>query len=130
MKFTNEKAYHKVTKARTGLVMTEPFFGCLILHLNLVELPDPKSWPAGNATMAVDGHNMYYYPEFVLSLPERQLKGVCIHEVFHCCYQHMTRRGERDPVIWNYAGDYVINDDVLTANYELPPQRLHDSKYK
>jgi predicted metal-dependent peptidase len=129
MKITNQKAYDRVIKARTTLVMREPFFGCLALHLNLVEWPELKQWPGGNATMAVDGINMYYYPEFVLSLSERQLMGVVAHEVMHCCLQHMTRRGKRFPRIWNYAGDYVINADLLAANFELPAKRLHDVKY-
>jgi predicted metal-dependent peptidase len=41
----------------------------------------------------------------------------------------MTRRGHRHPIIWNWAGDYVINGDLLKAHFILPKQRLHDLKY-
>lgn len=122
---TNKKAYDAVIRARTALIVTQPFFGCLALHLELVE--DTKG--TVGKTMAVDGVHMYYYPDFVLSLNEQELIGVVAHEVMHCALQHMTRRGHRNPVIFNMAGDYVINGDLLKANFQLPKKRLHDPKY-
>jgi len=41
------------------------------------------------------------------------------HEVCHIAFQHLDRRGNREPKIWNYATDAVINDileDVLSHN--------------
>src|SRR3954471_1959301 len=127
--FKDKKAHHALIRARTVLLVKEPFYGCLALHLNLVEWPDEKQWPGGSGTMAVDGKNMYYFPPFVLSLTEEELVGVVAHEVSHCSYQHMSRRGSRHHVVWNWAGDFVINADLLMAGFTLPKQRLHDPKY-
>lgn len=128
MTVTNKKAYDALLRARTVLLITQPFFGSLALQLEVVEKPD-SGWWQGTPTMAVDGYCMYYHPDFTLSLSEDELKGVVAHEVMHCCYKHMTRRGHRHPVIWNYAGDFVINADLLKTGFVLPKQRLHDPKY-
>jgi len=118
----NEKARKAVIKARTALLIDQPFFGCLAMHLQLVE-------DESIGTMAVDGYSMYYAPIFVLSLTEIHLMGVVAHEVLHCAYRHMTRRGNREPTIWNYAGDFVINADLKRANIKLPEPHLYDAKY-
>lgn len=121
MNVTDEKAHKKVVEARTRLVVRQPFFGCLALHLDLQEITDP----ALVNTMAVDGFCMYYYPPFVLGLAEQELVGVIAHEVMHCAYKHMSRRSNRHPVIWNWAGDYVINSDLKKANFTLPGQPVN-----
>ena len=40
------------------------------------------------------------------------------HEVLHCVYDHFDaeRRGNRHPMLWNIANDYVINADLIDAN--------------
>lgn len=121
----SKAARDAIIKARTCLVIRSPFFGCLALHMKLVEITDERMCD----TMAVDGKNLYYWPAFVNSLGENELVGVVAHEVMHCCYKHMVRRGNRHPVVYNWAGDYVINADLLAANFTLPEKRLHDPKY-
>lgn len=110
------KSNHAVTRARTVLLVSQPFYGALALQLQLVEVTNKGFCD----TMAVDGKHMYYWPEFVLSLQEDELVGVVAHEVSHCSYQHMSRRGHRDPTLWNVAGDFVINQDLVDAGFKLP----------
>ncbi len=120
----NRKAYDKIIRARTVLLVSQPFYGTLALHLHLVEVTDEAEvmsiWGSKEGTMAVDGFNMYYHPPFVLAQPDPELVGVVAHEVMHCAYQHMTRRGHRDPYWWNVAGDYRINWDLKQAQFVLP----------
>ena len=110
---TDSKARKAIIRARTQLVVREPFFGTLAIHLLLVERP-------GLGTMAVDGVHIYYDPEFVLKLNEEELVGVVAHEVHHCVYGHFSRRGHRDPKKWNIAGDFRINDDLKKVPFTLP----------
>ncbi len=117
---TDKKALHAVTKARTVLIVSNPFYGSLALQLQLVQCDEDFC-----DTMAVDGIHMYYYPPFVLSLKEDELVGVVAHETTHCAYQHMTRRGNRHPLMWNCAGDYVINQDLRDAGFILPGKPSH-----
>jgi len=118
----NVQAEKAVIRARTVLLVRAPFYACLALHLVLVE-------DASVGTMAVDGYHMFYAPEFVLSLTEDELIGVVAHETSHCAYAHMTRRQKRHPTVWNWAGDYIINADLLEAGFTLPKKRLHDKRF-
>ena len=66
---TTARALHKIARARSALVITQPFWGCLALQLEVVERPDVE-------TMATDGAKLYFAPDFVLSLAEPELIGV------------------------------------------------------
>lgn len=112
-----------VSKARTELILDEPFFGVLSLKLLLVE---------DNAcdTMWTDGVHMGYNPDFVIDTPKIEVKGVVCHEVLHCAAGHPWRRGMRDPDDWNEAADYAINPIVQDAGFYLPLGVLLDPAFK
>lgn len=119
-KYKNKAAYEAMTRMRTQLIMEQPFFGTLLMHMGLVEVEDAEFV----STMAVDGISLYYHPPFVLGLTEPERKGVGVHEVLHVAFQHMTRRGSRHPEVWNWAGDFVINLDVIKSGYTLPGVKI------
>ena len=123
----DKAAYDKIIRARTTLVIGSPFFGALALHLQLVE-EDPKN-KGPNMTMWTNGTHMGYYPSFVNQLKDKELEGVIAHETMHCAYKHMVRKKHRNHVIFNWAGDYVINSDLKKANFVLPNPHLYDAKY-
>lgn len=119
--YKDKKALKAMTRARTCLVVAQPFFGCLSLQLELVEVDDPKFVN----TMAVDGKHLFYHPPFVHGLKDAEVIGVIAHEVMHCAYKHMIRRGHRDPLIYNMAGDFVINADLKKAAFVLPGPEIN-----
>src|SRR5882672_2999817 len=116
------KAYKAIERARTVLVVTQPFFGCLALHLDVIEDKELKHLPC--PTMGTNGREMFFYPPFVESLSEQELVGVVAHEVMHAAFGHMTRRRHRDPTIYNMAGDFSINSDLKKAGFTLPGQPI------
>ncbi len=122
-------AREKIIRARTNLLVSNGFFGFLAMQLRLVEA---EILPGGmeNHTMAVDGFSIYYNPKFVHKLDEPEVEGVLAHEVMHCCFQHFARRGNRDPMGWNIAGDHVINNDLTESGFTLPKPNCCDPKYK
>src|SRR5262245_38471254 len=91
----------KLTRARTQLVLNQPFFGALCLRLKLMAGAVP--------TMSTDGKRILYNPAFVEELKPAELEGVLAHEVSHCALGHFCRRGSRDAKLWNTATDYAIN---------------------
>lgn len=117
----------KITRARTQLLFTQPFFGSLALMLRLREIP--TGWN-GVTTAAVDGRYFYYCTEFVENLTEQELIAVFAHEVMHCAMQHMTRRQARMPKLWNVAGDHAINLILLQSGFTLPTPHLADPEFK
>lgn len=129
----NKRAMQAVVRARTVLLVSNPFYGTLALRLKVSEIEDPvqakRIW-GSKPTMAVDGVNLIYDAEFILAQKEDELVGIVAHEVSHCAYQHFARRGPRNPRKWNIATDYVINDDLRQAGFALPKWVLHDVQYR
>lgn len=107
MSQVNSKQRDRITKARVKLLLHHPFFGNLATRLKIVDASDRIP------TAAVDGRNLYYNDSFVASLSDGELIFLIAHEVMHCVYEHMLRRGDRDAQVWNMAADYVINGGLV-----------------
>ena len=106
-------AMEKITRAKVGLVLDQPFFGQLLCQrLRLVEEPSVE-------TMATDGRTIVFNPEFVDKLSLDETKGVIAHEIMHVALCHHVRRGNRNHTKWNMACDYAINPLVLKS-FSLP----------
>ncbi len=112
----------QLTRARTGLILDQPFFGRLAMMLHLVE---DDSVP----TLAVDGKSIFYNPEFVGKHDADQVKTMLAHEVMHCVYDHRNRRDERNPRTWNQAGDYVINLVLVDSGFAPITGWLYSTAY-
>lgn len=118
-------AVEKLVTARIGLLLRAPFFGNIATHMKLVNGDD---WCP---TAATDGRTFYYNSEFVNKMPLKQLEFLVGHEVLHAVYDHMGRRGNRDPKIWNIADDYCVNFDLVESRVgDKIPSALYDTKYK
>lgn len=118
----NSQAQLKMAKAKTSLILQQPFFASLICSMPAIE--DSTLDPP---TMATNGKWVKYHPDFVLDATHEELVFVLCHEVGHCMLQHMYRRGSRDFKRWNQAGDYVINDMLITASIgKMPANVLHN----
>lgn len=121
------EAREKLITARVGLLLRSPFFGNLATRMTLINADD---WCP---TAATDGRRFYYNSQFIKSLPLKQTEFLFGHEVLHAVYDHMGRRGERDPKIWNIADDYCVNADLLdqrVGDRITVVPILYDSKYK
>ncbi len=113
----------KITKARAGLILDQPFFGALALRLQAKA--DPQV-----ATAYTDGKVMGFNPAWIKDLSLSQVKGLWAHEVLHCGCAHHVRRQGRDPHKWNLATDQAINHILVNAGFELPADPLLDPAYK
>jgi predicted metal-dependent peptidase len=93
----------KLTVARIGLMLRASFFGNLASRMKLI---CADSWCQ---TAATNGKDFYYNSEFVEKLSVKQLEFLFGHEILHCCFSHMERRGSRDARLSNIAQDYAVN---------------------
>lgn len=119
---TNQTVLAQLTRARTALVLDQPFFGVLALRLRLVEDESTK-------TLSVDGKVIRYNPGFVSELSPALTKSALGHEVGHCVFDHIGRRGARNPRKWNQAGDYVINAMLKDSGFEIGETWLYSSGF-
>lgn len=117
-----DTALERIIRARTHLVMDEPFFGLLALRLKLIEDPSCD-------TMWTDSVSLGYNRDFVDSLIDVELRGVIGHEVLHIAAGHPWRQDHREFERWNEGGDYAINPLVIAAGMRLPENALLDEAY-
>jgi predicted metal-dependent peptidase len=114
-----------IISARVRMLISAPFFGTLATRLIIKKAGD---WCP---TFATDGKYLYVNPEFMKELDKHELEFVVGHEVMHCVYDHMGRRGGRDPKLWNAAADFVINLELVDQNVgKMPKMGLLDEKYR
>lgn len=113
----------RISNARTNLLLDHPWFGSLSMNLKIVPC---DSIP----TFGVDGTSMFYNPTYADTKTDKELCGILAHEVMHCALLHIYRRNGRDPMLWNIAADYAINQELINSGLTLPKGCLLDSKYK
>jgi len=99
----DKTAHDKLVQARVRMLMRHQFFGQLALRLKLVQADE---WCP---TAAVDGRNFFYNSQFVHLLDPDEVVFLVGHELGHCMFEHFMRREDRNPKLWNMAGDFVIN---------------------
>jgi len=103
---SDNQARDRLMSARISLLLHHPFFGNLATRLTLVNADD---WLP---TAATDGRNFYYNSRFVNMLDPEEVDFLVGHEVLHVVYDHIGRREDRDPQLWNIADDYCVNADL------------------
>ena len=138
----NESDYQKEVDARVKVHRNllwinarKGFFAQLLSKLNIYGVSDPRY-----QTMCTNGFNIQYHPDFVLGQSDPAIRFVLCHEILHCVGDHMSRRGSRDPLLWNYACDYAINPilnvEIVGGAFEWPTNLdgsrmgLYEEKYE
>ena len=107
------KRLERLVRARTNLVMDEPFFGMLALRLKLVE--DPSC-----ATMWTDSVSLGYNPSYVDSLVDVELRGLIGKEVMHIAAGHPWRQDSREAGQWQKSCTFAIYSLLVKSGMRLP----------
>jgi predicted metal-dependent peptidase len=94
----------RIIVARVGLLLRHPFFGNMATRLRIQSADD---WLP---TAAVDGRNLFFNTQFFNAMNNKEIEFVIAHEILHCVFDHLGRREERDPLLYNIASDYKVNN--------------------
>ena len=119
-------ARERLVTARIGLLLRHSFFGNLATRMQLI---NADLWCS---TAATDGQKFYYNSRFIMMLKPKEVEFLVGHEVLHVVYDHMGRRDNRDPEIWNIADDYAVNADLKrhkVGQFITSVPCLYESKY-
>ena len=100
----NDPTVKRLIGSRIRLLVNKPFIGNIITRLELIE---NNTWCT---TAATDGRAVYWNREFINKLDDQELDFLFGHEVYHVVFDHLGRRNDRKPRLWNIANDFVIND--------------------
>ena len=112
----------KLLKAKVELMTRSAFISTIALSLKHVITDKCNS-------ADVSGTTIRYNPDFIKNQTTTQFAGLIAHECWHVAYQHMARKGSKDHLTWNAAGDYVINNMLTKAGFEIPTGGLLDPIY-
>src|SRR5210317_794816 len=120
------EVYDRIIVARVGLLLRHPFFGNMATRLKILAADD---WCP---TAAVDGKNLYYNTQFFNAMNNKEIEFVIAHEILHCVFDHLERRGDRDRMIYNIAADYIVNNLLVRDRIGQKPKLVdcfQDFKY-
>lgn len=64
---------------------------------------------------------LFYDPAWIAAQQAPAVAGLLVHEILHVLNRHgKSRRGDRDPALWNCSCDLAINDTVVEMGFALP----------
>jgi len=116
----------KIIVARVGLLLRHPFFGNMATRLKIQACDD---WCP---TAATDGRNLYFNTQFFNELSNKEIEFVIAHEILHCVFDHLTRRDDRNPMLYNISADYIVNNLLVRDRIGEKPKLIdcfQDFKY-
>ena len=105
----------RVSDCVTALLRDQPFFGSLALRL-------PIRADATRETLASDGKDIRYAPQWVADTDADHIKTALARVVLACALKHHTRRGGRGPERWQRASQLVTHGLLRDAGFVLPPE--------
>ena len=114
-----------LNKAKIRLMMKKDSAFFTTLCFNMKHL-----WDETISTACTDGLTIRYSIAFFMGLTPPQQLFLLLHEVLHVAFQHVERRGNRDPRKWNIAADYVINYILVQRGFKMPEGGLYDPQYE
>jgi predicted metal-dependent peptidase len=120
------EVYDRIVVARVGLLLRHPFFGNMATRLRILAADE---WLP---TAAVDGRNLYYNTQFFNAMDNKEIEFVIAHEILHCVFDHLGRREERNPMLYNIAADYIVNNLLVRDRIGTKPRIVdcfQDFKY-
>jgi len=99
--------------AYSKLGLREPFIAAVMTRVK-------REISTAIPTAGTNGTVCKYNPDFMAKCDDEQLFGLVLHESCHVVLMHMWRREGRDPALWNYANDAIINAYIKSRQYKLP----------
>jgi len=121
------EVFDRIIVARVGLLLRHPFFGNMATRLRILAADD---WLP---TAAVDGRNLYFNTQFFNAMSNKEIEFVVAHEILHMVFDHLGRREERNPMLYNIAADYIVNNTLVRDRIGEKPRIVdcfQDFKYE
>ena len=112
---SHRESAERVGRCVTALLREQPFFGSLALRL-------PIRADASRETLASDGREIRYAPEWIAETGAHVIETAIARVVLACALKHHTRRNNRDPDRWQRASQLVTHGLLRDAGFALPPE--------
>ena len=103
------KYIKKLLLSRMRILCDNGFYGLLLMHM-IYSIDENCN------TVATDGKRIFFNPNFLNELDDKELDFVMMHEILHIVLQHCFRKKEREDKRFNNACDIVVNSNILLSN--------------
>ena len=70
-------------------------------------------------TVCTNGKDIFYNPEFIMSINENQRLAAFANSVCHIASNDVERSKDKDQTLWNVATDAIINKFLRQDGFEL-----------
>jgi predicted metal-dependent peptidase len=122
----------RVTKSHIAIMRSKEF--CLfsgVLSIGDVNFSDKVP------TAGTNGRDVTYNPDWIQTLPTKELNFIVLHEAIHKAFQHMhiwKDLFKKNPMLTNMAADYVVNATIKNADPDeniaaMPKSGLYDQRF-
>lgn len=107
---------------KTALFFKDAFLSCLLCNTEII--PDSTI-----PTACTDGISIRYNPDFINAQSKSDVVFIFAHEATHIALKHNYRAvklgmGKHCVPVWNIASDYVVNDALEKAGFDIPQNAL------
>lgn len=92
----------KIQESRGRLLNTMPFFGLLLMYLKFVAVPGMKK-------ISTNGKCIYFSPDFLEKLYEKELDYILCHQILHIVCGHIWRDRDLAGDDYHFACDIFLN---------------------
>jgi len=112
---TDAKRYmEKLLRARLNILMTNGFFGMLLMSMKFsLSYMFDTAW--------TDGKGIFFNPDFLDRLSDKETEYVLMHEIMHVVLKHCERTtdkyGKDDEAadMMNIAADIIVNSNIMMS---------------
>ncbi len=101
----------KIQASRERLMSTHPLFAILLMYLRFVSVRKMKR-------ISTNGRCIYFSPDFLDKLYERELDLILCHEILHLVLGHIWRPPSKEGIAYHFACDVQVN--ALLFAYGFP----------
>jgi predicted metal-dependent peptidase len=98
---------HLLDKAMFNFYYRYPFYALLLDRCQMLVTRRVPTAAISNTA------KLYINPEFFHGLEAKQRLFLLAHEIMHAAFRHHMRCLSRQPKLWNFATDYIINDALV-----------------
>jgi predicted metal-dependent peptidase len=114
------KIDHKISQAKSKLLVEYPFFGTLASKLELLQNDNIQAFKS-------NGKSLEFNDVFFKDITLAEMEFVLANAAMHASLAHESRKNDRSGWLWQLATDYAIND-MLVENGLHRPELAHYSK--
>ncbi|WP_457597153.1 vWA domain-containing protein [Hydrogenimonas sp.] len=107
----------KITRAKTRLMLTHPYFGLLASRLETAPSDEVEAFLS-------DGRRLQYNPDYFAAESVDTVAFALANSAMHHVLAHENRKMKRQEWLWQLATDYAINDLLVRNGFRLP-ERVH-----